>query len=221
MRRARVTFRRRIVLAGLIFALSAFAWTACCETAAGQTTAEVVRVEEDWELVVGTPDANSAAPQLSCVISPVGNTESVHAAFEVNHQSMPDFVPGGLQLQIWNGEEPLASRKFPNGTVMQQQGETVQWTQSVSLEGGVLTFEILNGSSTSWGAFGGQGYLKAAVTSSLENLNGYSPSVSVANSGVSYAANRVESLTLRRVRLVKSDGEVLEVEPQYLVYPKQ
>ena len=40
---------------------------------------EVVRVEEDWELVVGTPDANSDAPQVTCVISPTGDVDDVHA----------------------------------------------------------------------------------------------------------------------------------------------
>jgi hypothetical protein len=221
MKSATETFRARLTLAGLVLLASAFLWTAFGDTAGAQTSPQVVRVEEDWELVVATPDANSAAPQVSCLISPVGNTESVHAAFEMNYQSMPEFLPGGLQLRIWNNESPLVSRKFPNGAVMQQAGETVRWTQNMSLGGGLLSFEITGGSSTSWGSFGGQGYLKATVATSLENLNAYSPSVSTDNSGVGYAANRVQSLTLRKVRLVTSAGQVLETEPLCSVYPKQ
>lgn len=221
MMSAATTLRTRLALGCPLLLVSACFWTVSGDTARAQTSPEVVRVEEDWELVVAVPDPNSDAPQVSCLISPVGNTESVHAAFEMNYQSMPEFVAGGLQLQIWNNEEPLASRKFPNGAVMQTEGETVRWTQSMSLEGGLLTFEITGGSSSTWGAFGGQGYLKATVATSLENLNGYSPSVSTAGSGVGYAANRVESLKLRRVRLVTSTGEVLETEPLYSVYPKQ
>jgi hypothetical protein len=114
----------------------------------------------------------------------------------------------------------LGSRKFPDGSVLQTPGETVRWTQSLELNEGLLTFEITGGTSAAWGNFGGQGYLKASIASQLENLNGYSPSVSIANSGVGYAANRVTSLVLRRVRLVTSSGDVLEAEPQASVYPK-
>ncbi|MBI2480844.1 MAG: hypothetical protein HYV60_20120 [Planctomycetia bacterium] len=58
----------------------------------------VVRIEEDWELVVASPDSNSTAPQVSCTISPLSHVDSIHAAFELNHQSQPEFSAGGLQL---------------------------------------------------------------------------------------------------------------------------
>ena len=76
----------------------------------------------------------------------------------------------------------------------------------------------VGGSSATWGNFGGQGYLKASVDTALANLNGYSPTVSVENSGISYAANRVQSLVLRRVRLRTSTGEMQEVEVALTVY---
>jgi hypothetical protein len=217
---ARILRARCAFAALMLFALP-LACSGWCDTASAQTATEIVRVEEEWELIVATPDPNSDSPQVTCVISPLGHTQSLHAAFEMNYQSLPEFVPGGLQLQLWNGEEPLASRKFPNGSVMQQQDETVRWKQCLELANGLLTFEITGGTSAAWGAFGGQGYLKASVPTTLENLNGYNPAVSVNNSGVGYAANRVQSLVLRKVRLVTSGGEILEAEPQYSVYPRQ
>ncbi|OHB83394.1 MAG: hypothetical protein A2V98_12490 [Planctomycetes bacterium RBG_16_64_12] len=192
---------------GFLALLLVLAWAS---TTKADSSSRIVRVEEDWELVVATPDPDSDGPQVACVISPVGDLDSVHAAFELNNQSLPSFVPGGLQLQIWSGEMPLSQRKFPNEAVMAQPGETVRWTQSMKLTDEGLVFEITNGSSSTWGTFGGQGYLKAAVATTLTDLNGYHPEVSVQNSGVSYAANRVESLVLRRVRAVTSTGEVLE-----------
>ena len=172
-------------------------------------------------MVVGTPDSGSVAPQVVSVISPVGNVGSVYATFEVNHQSLPEFIPGGLQLQTWHDELPEASRKYPNGTVMGTSGETVCWTQCMQLGDGSLTFEIIDGDSTTWGTFGGQGYLKATEDSTLTSLNGYNPEVSVNNSGINYAANRVQSLVLRRVRLVTSTGEVLEDDTVRTVYQQQ
>ena len=188
------------------------------QIAVAQAIPDVVRVEEDWELVIGTPDSGSNAPQITCVLSPVGNVDSLYAALTVNHQSLPDYLPGGLQLQVWDDELPQLSRKFPNCAVMALAGETVYWTQSMELGSGVLTFETIGGSSATWGNFGGQGYLKTSVNTTIPNLNGYNPTVSVENSGISYAANRVQSLVLRRVRLFTSTGEMQEVNVDRAVH---
>ena len=79
-----------------------------------QSTA-VTRVEEDWELVIGTPSTNSDAPQVTCLISPLPNADSYHATFVVNNHDMPTFVAGGLQLQVWNGKTLLASKRAQSG----------------------------------------------------------------------------------------------------------
>lgn len=189
--------------------------------AAGQSTPEVVQVEEQWELVVATPEPDRSGPQVTTVISPVGHVGGIHAAFELNQQSLPEFTPGGLQLQVWNNEMPLAYCRFPSPVVMATADEQVVWTQTLTLSDGKLTFEIRNGQSTSWGRFGGQGYLKASVSTELENLNQYDPAVSVANSGVGYAANRVQSLVLKSVRRTLSTGEVLEDTTARVVYQQQ
>lgn len=180
----------------------------------------VVAIEEDWELVVASPDANSTAPQVSCTISPLSHVGSLHAAFELNHQSQPEFTAGGLQLQLWNDEQPLGSRKFPEPAVLSADNEAVHWTQALRIEDGTLTFEITEGSSTTWGSFGGQGYLKASLTTDLENLNEYDPDVSVRNSGVAYAGNRVTKLVLKRVRATLATGEVIEDTTQRVVHAR-
>jgi len=201
----------------------AAAFLAVCFAAAApaEDDAVIVRVEEDWELVVQTPDANSHGPQVSCAISPIGNVDGVYGVFVVNHRSLPAFAGGGLQLQVWNDESPVSHRKFPNDAQMTQAGETVRWTQSMQLGDGLLEFEVTNGNSTTWGDFGGQGYLRITVTTDLANLDSYNPTVSVKNSGVGYAANRVQSLVLKRVRLVTSDGEVLEDDTARVVHQQE
>jgi hypothetical protein len=186
-----------------------------------QSWPTIVRVEEDWELVVGAPDPDSAAPQVTCVISPLCHVGSLHAAFELNQQSLPAFDAGGLQLQVWNGEVPVSYRGFPNNSVMEQPSETVRWTQAMEVDNGTLTFEIVNGSSTTWGNFGGQGYLKVSISTTLTSLPAYRPSVSVNNSGVGYAANRVESLVLKRIRVHTSTGEVFEDTTERIVHGQE
>ena len=68
--------------------------------------------------------------------------------------------------------------------------------------------------------FGGQGYLQSSLPTNLTSLNEYNPKLSVLNSGVGFAANRVTSLTLKAVRGVTSDGQVLQDTTVRPVYPR-
>jgi hypothetical protein len=161
-------------------------------------------------MVVGVPSATSDAPQVTCVISPVGNVASLHSAFVVNNHDVPTFVAGGLELQAWNDTALVGSQRFPNQAVLTTVGETIRWTQVMRLSEGKLIFEVVGGTSTTWGDFGGEGTLKVMVDTTLTDLNGYSPDISVEHSGVSYAANRVQSLVLKRVRVYTDAGLLTE-----------
>ncbi len=200
----------RWLLAVIVVVISA-------DVALAQTGPTIVQVEEDWELVIENPDSGNASPQIHCVISPVDNVESLHSTLELNHHNTFEsgnvevFAPGGMQFEVWEGKEALREKRFPIHAILSTPGEVITWTQAMTLENNSLTFEIKNGQSTTWGQFGGQGYLKPyPVQTKLADLSGYSPDHSVANSGISYAANRVKSLTLKRVRVTFSNGETVE-----------
>jgi hypothetical protein len=189
--------------------------------ASAQTEADIVRVEEDWEMVVATPDPDSDGPQVTCAISPTGDLGSLHSAFELNQRSLPSFQAGGLQLQLWDGERPVAQSQSRNAALMRTDGESVRWTQSMRLTEGHLVFEILEGASTTWGTFGGHGYLRATADPAVTNLNAYRPEVSVANSGIGYAGNRVQSLTLKRVRYYTATGQMTEDAAERVLHQQQ
>ena len=188
---------------------------------ASQSEDNVIRVEEDWELLVGETDADACAPQVTSVMSPVADVNLAYAAFDINHHSQPNFRPGGLQLQVWNNNEPLLSDNDPEVDTLRHQGETIRWTQQMSLNNGVLTFAITGGTSDTWGAFGGGERLRASVGTSLTNFNGYSANVSIANSGVGFAGNRVQSLVLKRVRKYSAAGLISEDSSPKVVFPHQ
>jgi hypothetical protein len=178
---------------------------------AAQAVTGVQKVEEDWELVVNEPDAENAAPQITCLMSPVDNADGVHALLELNHASLPDFSAGGLQLQVWSGEDWLTLRDHADFT-LHHSGETVTWTRRMSLGAGKLTFTCVNGVSDSWGAFGGTGNIKLTVNSLLLNLDGYNPEISRAQSGVSFGAQRVTSLKIKRVRYYDVLGNLIHTD---------
>jgi hypothetical protein len=108
----------------------------------------IVRIEADWELVMGTPDPATSSPQIVSAISPMGDINGLYAVFELNQQSLPSFSPGGMQLQLWEGELPLAESNHASGFLVEEEGETITWTQIMQLYGGQLWFAVRNGKST-------------------------------------------------------------------------
>lgn len=181
---------------------------------------DVYRVEEDWSLVLLMPDANLNGPQVTCVISPL-TTNDAYCAFDVNYHTQPDYSAGGLQMHIWDPDDPMVYCNFPDNGMLQTAGETVTWTQNMWLSAGVLSFQVTNGQSHTWGHFGGTGDVLLSVNTSLANLNGYDSNVSLANSGVSFATNLVSSLTLEAVRWYDINGNLIQqnTTPQ-VVHPQ-
>ena len=204
--------------------LAVFGWLSCAAAATlWQNTsqaAEVARVEEDWQLIVNQPDVDLNGPQVTCVISPA-DIGDAYCAFDINYCTQPDYSAGGLQMHAWNPLQPIVTCNFPVSGVMQTSNETVTWTQTMSLAGGVLTFEVVNGQSTTWGSFGGSEDECILVNTSFNNLNAYDPNVSLENSGVSFASNLVNSLTLMAVRYYAADGTLIQqITTPQVVHPQ-
>ncbi len=199
--------------------LAAAAILAATASTAWAEERSIVRIEEDWELVIGEPSPNSDAPQVICAISPLSDMNSYSATFVVNYHENPAFAAGGLQLQAWNGENLLASRRAPNQAVLATPGEVIRWTQVMKKTADGVEFEVLNGSSTTWGSFGGEGTLKLPIAAPIPDLNGYSLENSVKHSGVGYAGNRVQSLVLKRVRAYTDEGLLAEDANPRVVHP--
>lgn len=189
--------------------------------ASAQSENTIMAVEEDWELVIGTPDPENDSPQIVCMISPLGGVSGLYCTFELNHQTNPSFVAGGLQLQVWNGGVSLQAKTYTNPSTLATSGEVVRWTQRIEVAGSTLHFEIVGGQSTTWGSFGGEGLLKASINSEIQDLSTYNPAVSTTNSGVNFASHRVDSLVLRKVRYIKADGAVEEDNTTRPVYQPQ
>ena len=187
---------------------------------AAQISDSVVKIEEDWELVLSEPDPDNNAPQVTTCISPTANQNSLYAAFELNFGSQPSFVAGGMQLQLWNGEQLLFSKRHTETGKLSNPGEAVRWTQRMQLTGSLLTFAVVDGTSTTWSTFGQQAALSKTISTSLADLSGYNPSASVSGSGVGFASNRVSSLVLKKVRVYLSNGSMTEDATPRTVFPQ-
>lgn len=171
---------------------------------AGKNTAypdqpqDVMQVEEDWELELLEPATEKTAPQLETVISPFGHMNSIFARTTWNYREFPDFQAGGMQLQAWSGATKAADANFGTDD-LSTVSETITWTQALETNGAVLTLQIKNGASVTWGSFGGAS-LTIHGLANLHDLNHYDTQVSQENSGITFGANRVARLRITQVR---------------------
>ena len=196
-----------LVLPGLIlFAVCVIA----APSASAQSFANVVQIEEYWELQIAHPESDISAPQTTMVMSPIAGLGDIHFLFVLNHVNAPGFEAGGMHAQYWDGDTLVQEAIAGENGALESSGETIRWVQRMTIEDGILTFEVIDGESDTWGTFG-SGDLSFSVPTSLNKLNGYQPAVSIGESQVSYAENRVTSLVLTKLRWVKENGQSFEV----------
>jgi hypothetical protein len=194
---------------------SGIAWQAiACAIGMLATTAawaqtRVVTVEEHWELVVGEADSKISAPQVTMVMSPNGHLEGDHFLFTINHETAPDYHAGGMQVQHWYGDTMEDYDESNEYGTLSQPAEVIRWRQRIAAVGSALHFDIESGSSITWGSFSGA-TVDLSVGSSITNLNQYSPAISLNESQVNHAENRVTSLTLTKIRWWTDDGQMHE-----------
>lgn len=177
-------------------------------------------VEEDWELVLAEPDVVGCGPQVTTTMSPSGSTRDESMSFNLNYRDDP-FQAGGLQLRAWDAESVIAE-SVTGTALLQQTGETITWTQRMAIENGHVVYEVKNGVSSTWGAFGTTGQLRVNTTSPHASLDAYSVGESTANSGPGWQSNRVASMKLLRVRYYRQ-GQLDHVDetPKVVIAPAE
>jgi hypothetical protein len=195
---------QRLTLAATT-SLAAFALV--CSLAMGQQPAGPApdKIEEDWQVVLATPDPDATGPQLTTCMSPVSDNSTPFVAFDLNYCDYPSFSPGGLQIKVYSGQN-VADSSSSGSAVFDTPCETITWTQRMQLStGNQISYQVNNGQSTTWGQFGyGQGLGSVGYNTSVSDLSGYNPATSVAKSGAGWESNNVVSMTLVRVRYYSS-----------------
>jgi hypothetical protein len=176
----------------------------------------VERIEEDWALVVGTPDPINHAPGVKMIMSTQGDLLGYSADYNINFNKSGNpstFTPGGYSIDLCRptNSTPITS-VGPVNTLLNTPGETLTWTQRLRLNNGTLSFSLRNTSSTTWGSTIGKLLSVYTTGCPLADLTGYDPNFSVAQSGPIWWANRVTSLTLNQVRYYDATGLLLSTD---------
>lgn len=194
---------RRVPASGVALGCAALAFTSPMAQSSSEWPENVIRVEEDWVLVLNEPNDAVTAPQFHTVMSPIASTDSYFAQVTWNYRENPDFISGGMQLHGCDGENVVRRRIVAMGE-LSTAAETVTWTQALATDGALAYFEIFNGQSTTWGSFGKD--MRIDLDSYTSYLNDYTPEVSAENSTVTFGSNRVDSLTITQVRWYGASG---------------
>ena len=168
----------------------------------------VVRVEEDWEIVVKDPSPATDSLQITIVFGPADPESKTHAVFELNHSTQPSYLKGGMQLQVWWGESLVDYRNQHHPSDLYVPNETITFTTATSTGNNKITMEVLNGQSQSFGAFGGESYLRAAVQLHRANLDGFDPDYSLRHSGCGWGKNRLQKLSRKSIRYYYANGSL-------------
>ncbi len=182
-------------------------WLATSSQAFAQ--GEVVRIEEHWELAITEADSQTNAPQIMMHFSPFGEGADWHFELDINHASLPSYAPGGFQVRAMQGNRVMSDVRLLDNNRLASQSELLTWVQIAQKQPSGWAFAIGYGNSTSWGGFGGPETVVSIASGDLPLS--YSPANSLQNSGVIYARNRVERLTLRKVRYYYSTNQFLDV----------
>jgi hypothetical protein len=208
---------RNSVRAGLaVVAAAALFCTPPTGRAQLPTFGDVVKVEQDWELVVGEPDTTLFSPQLFILMYPQSGGD-YWSEFLINYNDQPQFSAGGVQIQVWEGNNVLdGADNSPHQAVLQNAGESVTFTLSMRVRDGNLRLHAKNVSSPSFGYIPN---LSVSVPYDPTNLNNYSTTDTMSNSGILFGSNRVTSLTLKAVRKYDAAGNV-QTEPGQQLFPQ-
>jgi hypothetical protein len=170
---------------------------------------EVIRIEEHWELAITQTDSQTNAPQVMMHFSPFGGDSDLHFEVDLNHASLPEYSPGGFQVRAMQGDLVVSDVRLLPNQRLDSQSEVLTWVQIAQKQPTGWAFALGFGNSASWGGFGGPETVVALTNTDLPVK--YSPQDSVSASGVIYAKNRVERLTLRKVRTYFNNNQFTDV----------
>jgi hypothetical protein len=174
---------------------------------AGPPVSDVTVVEEDWSLVLSQPSTVATSPQFSTCL-PV--SPQVYIVTTFNYREFPDFIPGGIQIQLW---EDGACVDWVNVALgpLNVTGDTVRWTQVYRTNGRDLVAKIVGANAQSWGTNINSTDL-TKLEANIPNFNAYTPTHSVAESDASFGSNHVSWFGVTEVRLLDDRGRKLVVD---------
>jgi hypothetical protein len=164
----------------------------------------IVRIEQDWEITLNQPDGTTASPQITLLLSPALNSQVVMIV-TLNYQDTPNFYPGGVQVQLWDGEACLGY--YNHGTsVVVKNSEKWNFTTFIETRGSKLTGGISKGTFPTFGNIPSGGATVSA-SKAIASFPNYTTIDTLKRSGVLLGDIRVQSIKIKQVRVYDAEGD--------------
>ena len=170
-----------------------------------------MQIEEHWELAVGEPDAQLSAPQATMVMSPHENLDGQYFVFTINHRSVPSYEPGGMQVQLWNGNDAVDAESSSAAAVRPVERRDSMGTAAEGRErhpvvrSGGWFVRLRGAASAATEVWPFHRPRRWRVSTAIR------PAISLTESQVGYAGNRVQRLLLKKLVWLTDDGETHEL----------
>ena len=175
------------------------------------------RIEEDWELILNTPDGANGSPQIAFEMTPDAGSP-LTGIFLINDRDTPNFIAGGVQVQLWNGDTNVATANF-GSTTLSNKDEKITFTLYMDRQtGGQLKYGVLRGLCTTWGDLS-KASLNVSCPDNTNTFTNYLSANSVGNAQITLGASRVKSLKVLQVRKYYVKGSGKDTESGITVYP--
>lgn len=198
--------RPRLIALGAITFSCLSLW--CSPVAAQDPTLSIVRIEEDWEMKLLTPDPASNSPQVTFFLRPSEFETDRYFQTQMNYATSEEFSGGGFHVAAVVNDSYYDEARSATRRVLSTTSDTVVWTSVMAKQGTDIVFAIKNGHSADWGDFGGVDFLISMPAESVANLNDYRPEQSLDSVDIGFGGNRVESITLKSLRVYYNQGSV-------------
>lgn len=196
---------------GLMLLFVASAATAD-EASINKIEAPIYKIEEDWEMHIQHPDPEICSPQVTFFTSPSTDSEDDYFQLQMNYHADEWFDGGGFHVAaVCDGDTIDEARSGTNAPLVFA-SDKIRWTNVMAAIDGQLLFAVKDGHGNQWGNFGGPDYLVRIDSEHFSDLSDYDPAQSLESVDVGFGANRVAEITLKEVRIYRTDGTTQAIE---------
>jgi hypothetical protein len=172
----------------------------------------VVRVEEHWKVRVSFPDPAKDLPQFSFVLTPTRDFNGPHMVVALNHHTEPQFAPGGVQLQSYDGPQLISVHSKLHGKRLWQTDDDIEVRMAIEVVDGALKYEVFKLKGKSWGDNKDSQWLFVSQPTSLPHLDNYDAALTHTWTGAGAGVHCLEKAEVTKVRYTFSDGKDIDVD---------
>lgn len=172
---------------------------------------QVVRIEEDWELVITDQDPFGEPPHILTVFGPADPTWGAHARFELRPGAMPAVVDDSTDHHCWWEDAP--GRNAPVGE------ERISFTTSISIQGSDLEMAVIRGNSSGGRSIVDAGRLSIAVNTDRTNLNSHHGDDSLVHTCVAAGQQCVRHFARTSLRRYTTEGLMFVDHEWRMIHP--